>query len=206
MAMGRSSQAGQQVHVRSCLRRHIRFTSGELASEEARFRPICRERLCPVLRVADGVGVTGAGDMFCLRLINYIEGIDSERGIGWRVADTLALRGFLGLGLEQMPPDHPTISRCHATTPSAGHDSLKRLLIPLLRVQSVAGFAEANGKWDSLRLPAGYSVCSWYLYLQLLIVSCWQARDCFRRRRSEGISLQHAVRQHEQKLTFTTGG
>ena len=51
------------------------------------------------------------GTYFRLRLIGYFEGIDSERGIAWRTADLLALRGFLGLGLDQMPPEHSTISR-----------------------------------------------------------------------------------------------
>ena len=39
------------------------------------------------------------------------EGIDSERGIAWRTADSLALRGFLGLDLDEAPPEHSTISR-----------------------------------------------------------------------------------------------
>jgi transposase len=51
------------------------------------------------------------GTYFRLLLIGYFEGIDSERGIAWRTADSLALRGFLGLGLEEAPPDHSTISR-----------------------------------------------------------------------------------------------
>ena len=38
------------------------------------------------------------GTYFWLLLIGYFEGIDSERGIAWRTADSLALRGFLGLG------------------------------------------------------------------------------------------------------------
>jgi transposase len=46
-----------------------------------------------------------------LLLIGYFEGIDSERGIAWRTADSLALRGFLGLGLDETPPEHSTISR-----------------------------------------------------------------------------------------------
>jgi transposase len=46
-----------------------------------------------------------------LLLIGYFEGIDSERGIAWRSADSLALRGFLGLGLDERPPEHSTISR-----------------------------------------------------------------------------------------------
>src|SRR5436309_11434089 len=48
---------------------------------------------------------------FRLLLIGYFEGIDSERGIAWRVADSLTLRDFLGYGATQEPPDHSTISR-----------------------------------------------------------------------------------------------
>jgi Transposase domain (DUF772) len=44
------------------------------------------------------------GTYFRLLLIGYFEGIDSERGIAWRTADSLALRGFLGLGLDEVPP------------------------------------------------------------------------------------------------------
>src|SRR5215470_8473087 len=51
------------------------------------------------------------GIYFRLLLIGYFEGIDSERGIAWRAADSLALRDFLGLGLADAPPDHSTISR-----------------------------------------------------------------------------------------------
>jgi len=48
---------------------------------------------------------------FRLLLVGYFEGIDSERGIAWRVADSLTLREFLGYELSQAPPDHSTISR-----------------------------------------------------------------------------------------------
>ena len=51
------------------------------------------------------------GIYFRLLLIGYFEGIDSERGIAWRAADSLALRDFLGVGLDLAPPDHSTISR-----------------------------------------------------------------------------------------------
>jgi transposase len=51
------------------------------------------------------------GIYFRLLLIGYFEGLDSERGIAWRAADSFALRDFLGVGLEEAPPDHSTISR-----------------------------------------------------------------------------------------------
>lgn len=49
------------------------------------------------------------GIYFRLLLIGYFEGIDSERGIAWRAADSLALRDFLGISLGEPVPDHSTI-------------------------------------------------------------------------------------------------
>jgi transposase len=51
------------------------------------------------------------GTYFRLMLVGYFEGIDSERGIAWRVADSLGLRQYLGYGLDERTPDHSTISR-----------------------------------------------------------------------------------------------
>jgi transposase len=51
------------------------------------------------------------GIYFRMLLVGYFEGLDSERGIAWRTADSLALRNFLGLALTEAPPDHSTISR-----------------------------------------------------------------------------------------------
>ena len=48
---------------------------------------------------------------FRLMLIGYFEGIDSERGIAWRIADSLGLRRFLGYALTDDTPDHSTIGR-----------------------------------------------------------------------------------------------
>ncbi len=51
------------------------------------------------------------GQYFRLLLVGYFEGLDSERAIAWRAADSFALRRFLGLELPEAPPDHSTISR-----------------------------------------------------------------------------------------------
>jgi len=51
------------------------------------------------------------GRYFRLLLVGYFEGLDSERGIAWRAADSLAVRSFVGLGLDTAGPDHSTISR-----------------------------------------------------------------------------------------------
>ena len=62
---------------------------------------------------AEGVGRPSLAPAvyFRLLLIGYFEGIDSERGIAWRVADSLTLREFLGYELSDAPADHSTISR-----------------------------------------------------------------------------------------------
>jgi transposase len=51
------------------------------------------------------------GRYFRLLLVGYFEGIDSERGIAWRASDSLAIRSFLRLPVEEPPPDHTTLSR-----------------------------------------------------------------------------------------------
>jgi transposase len=51
------------------------------------------------------------GRYFRLLLIGYFEGVDSERAIAWRAADSFALRRFLDMELVEAPPDHSTISR-----------------------------------------------------------------------------------------------
>src|SRR5271170_4101834 len=51
------------------------------------------------------------GRYFRLLLVGYFEGIDSERGIAWRASDSLAVRAFLRLPVDEPPPDHSTISR-----------------------------------------------------------------------------------------------
>jgi len=51
------------------------------------------------------------GLYFRIMMIGFFEGLDSERGIAWRLADSLTLRQFLSIGLDENTPDHVTISR-----------------------------------------------------------------------------------------------
>ena len=51
------------------------------------------------------------GQYFRFLLLGYFEGLDSERAIAWRAADSSGVRLFLGLTLTQAGPDHSTISR-----------------------------------------------------------------------------------------------
>ncbi len=69
------------------------------------------ERECARFYAEDGRPSLTPGTYFRLLMIGYFEGLDSERGIAWRAADSLALRQFLRIGLDEQTPDHSTISR-----------------------------------------------------------------------------------------------
>jgi transposase len=77
------------------------------------------------------------GRYFRLLLIGYFEGIDSERGIAWRAADSLALRSFLGVGLDEMPPDHSTISRTRRLIDVETHQAVFGWVLELLAEQGL---------------------------------------------------------------------
>jgi transposase len=51
------------------------------------------------------------GIYFRWLLLGYFEGIGSERGIAWQLADSLGLRRFVGMGWDEDTPEHTTISR-----------------------------------------------------------------------------------------------
>ena len=57
-------------------------------------------------------------------LIGYFEGLDAERAIAWRAADSFALREFLGLVLPDPPPDHSTISRTRRLIDLETHEAV----------------------------------------------------------------------------------
>jgi transposase len=69
------------------------------------------ESACESFYAKTGRPGLAPGVYFRALLVGYFEGIDSERGIAWRTADSLALRSFLGFEPGQTTPDHSTISR-----------------------------------------------------------------------------------------------
>jgi transposase len=64
------------------------------------------------------------GRYFRMHLIGYFEGIDSERGLEWRCADSLSLREFLRLGTTEPVPDHSWLSRTRARLPLEVHETI----------------------------------------------------------------------------------
>ena len=82
------------------------------------------EGLCQRFYADDGRPGLPPGRYFRLLLIGYFEGLDAERAIAWRAADSLALREFLGLVLPDAPPDHSTISRTRRLIDLETHEAV----------------------------------------------------------------------------------
>ena len=87
---------------------YARLTAVLEAHDFDRFvEDLCRRFYAPVM----GRPSLTPGRYFRLLLVGYFEGLDAERGIAWRATDSLAIRTFLRLPLDEAPPDHSTISR-----------------------------------------------------------------------------------------------
>ncbi|HXD86058.1 MAG TPA: transposase, partial [Urbifossiella sp.] len=78
------------------------------------------------------------GVYFRMLLIGYFEGLDrldSQRGIAWRCSDSLSLRAFLGIPLNEGTPDHSTLTNTRKRLPQEVFDEV---------FQFVLGIAEAK--------------------------------------------------------------
>ncbi len=79
---------------------------------ESAFDPYV-EKLCEPYYKEGGRPSIPPGTYFRMLFIGYFEGIDSQRGIAWRCADSRSLREFLGAELTDATPAHNsmTVSR-----------------------------------------------------------------------------------------------
>src|SRR5216684_306383 len=83
---------------------------------------------------ADEVGRPGLapGIYFRLLMVGYFEGIDSERGIAWRASDSLSIRSFVGIALDESVPDHSTISRTRRLMDVETHQAVFQWVLGVL--------------------------------------------------------------------------
>ena len=84
---------------------------------------------------------------FKMLFIGFFEGLDSERGIAWRVADSMALRDFLGYALTEDTPDHSTISRTRRLMSLETHQAVFTWVLGVLADAKLL-------KWDTLGIDA----------------------------------------------------
>ena len=91
---------------------------------EAGFDGFAEQQCAPVYAARQGRPSLPPGRYFRMHLVGYFEGIDSERGLEWRCADSLSLREFLQLGTTEPVPDHSWLSRTRARLPLEVHETI----------------------------------------------------------------------------------
>ena len=91
------------------------------------------EELCEPF-YAKEVGRPGLapGIYFRLLMLGYFEGIDSERGIAWRASDSISIRSFVRIALDESVPDHSTISRTRRLMDVETHQAVFQWVLTVL--------------------------------------------------------------------------
>ena len=105
--------------------------------DEAKFDEKAEEICAPYYADKMGAPSIPPGRYFRMHLIGYFEGIDSERGLEWRCADSLSLREFLRLAARQRVSDHSSLSRTRQRLPLEVHEEMFDFVLELLRQEDL---------------------------------------------------------------------
>ena len=183
--------------------------------DAAGFDGFCEERGRAFYHDRLGRPSLAPGVYFRLQLIGFFEGVNSERGIAWRVADSLSLRCFLGYGLDEATPDHVTISRTRRLLDAETHQAifswvLERLAAAgLLKGKTIgvdATTLEADAAMRSIvRRATGESYRE---YLAQLAAADGEASDAAAlqrrdRKRKKKVSNKDWVNPHDREAEIT---
>jgi len=101
---------------------------------DQRVEAICRK----YYKSSSGRPSITPGTYFRMLLLGYFEGIDSERGIAWRAADSFSFRKFLGFDLSEQTPDHTTVSRTRRLYSTETHGAVMQWVLKILRRHGLA--------------------------------------------------------------------
>ncbi len=118
------------------------------------------EKLCRRY-YADAIGrpSIAPGVYFRMMFIGYFEGLDSQRGIAWRCADSRSLSSFLGYGPTETTPDHSSLTNTRKRLPAAVHNEVFGFVLNIARdkgllkgktVATDATLIEANAAMKSI--------------------------------------------------------
>lgn len=156
------------------------------------------------------------GVYFRCFLMGYFEGIDSERGIAYRVWDSLSLREFLGLSLQEQTPDHSTLSKTRRLMSLGTHKAVFRWVLKRLAAEGLlsgknvgvdATTLEANAALKSIvRRDKGASYDDHVTELMKtegLEEPTPAQRQRFDRKRKKSLSNRDWVNPHDQEARIT---
>ena len=138
-------------------------------------------------------------------LIGYFEGIEGERGIAWRVADSLGLRRFLGIGLTEKTPDHSTLSRTRRLIDLETHQQVFTWVLGLLADRGLLQSKRIGIDATTLEANAGVERCDAFdraarQRRELQRVSNWTSQPPQSHRRLWQTVTQKAGRIHRTQL------
>ena len=176
MAIGKRKSKQDELFIPAtqvvCGPGHPFYAKLNLVLAEAGFDGFVEKLCTPYYKEGGRPGIP-PGVYFRMVLIGYFEGLDSQRGIAWRCADSLALRTFLGVGLTEATPVHASMTIIRQRLPESVYDQVFVWVLGLLkdkgllRGKSVAIDAttlEANAAMKSIvRKDTGEN---WKEYLQ----------------------------------------
>src|SRR4051794_15027373 len=103
---------------------HPFYTRLNEVLDAAGFDAFCETRCASFYHHKLGRPSLAPGQYFRVMMIGFFEGLDSERGIAWRLADSLTSRQFLSIDLDESTPDHVTISRTRRLIDAQTHQRI----------------------------------------------------------------------------------
>ena len=136
MAIGKRKTLQQPLFVTttslSAVKAHPYYDAVNKVLDAHHFDRFVEETCAPFY--AGNVGRPGlaAGVYFRCLMVGYLEGIDSERGIAWRCADSFSLKSFLGFAIDEQVPDHSTLSRTRRLIDIEAHAAVFQHMLKVL--------------------------------------------------------------------------
>ena len=110
---------------------HVFYTKLNAVLREAGFDEFVEKLCAPYYKEGGRPGIP-PGVYFRMVFVGYFEGLDSQRGIAWRCADSMALRGFLGLDPTEATPVHASMSVIRQRLPEIVFDQVFQFVLGLL--------------------------------------------------------------------------
>src|SRR3954453_18215882 len=103
---------------------HVFYDRLQAVLTQAGVDGFAEEQWAPYYASGRGRPSLPPGRYFRMHLVGYFEGIDSERGLEWRCADSLSLREFLRLSTTERVPDHSWLSKTRSRLPLEVHEAV----------------------------------------------------------------------------------
>ncbi len=178
MALGRRKPRQEELFIATAqLPRgpgHPFYTKLNGVLAEAQFDSFVEDLCAPYYKAGGRIGIP-PGTYFRMLFVGYFEGLDSQRGIAWRCADSFALREFLGVPLSETTPVHASMTIIRQRLPETVFDAVFHKVLGLLDQQGLlrgktvgvdATTLEANAAMKSIvRKDTG---ANWQTYLRTL--------------------------------------